>query len=287
MKLLTTLTLVAAVACTSPSADVGGARAYHHPEYPEARWIPAREGHYDVGRGGDAITHIIIHTMQGSYESAISWFRDPANPWQTSAHYNIRSSDGEITQMVHEADAAHHIGGWNSFTIGIEHEGWMEDPDRWYTDAMYESSARLVRHICDKYDIPIDREHILGHGEVPGGITDDPGPGWDWGRYMRLIREAGPAVPPDAGAVDAGPPDSSMELDAGAASAEAGARVDTGTMPEPDSSIGRDAGRRTVAPDPGCGCAAPGASGGRAGGPLLTFLVLALCAVRRRRRLQG
>ena len=56
---------------------------------------------------------------------------------------------------------------------------------------MYRSSARLVRHLADKYDVPIDREHILGHVEVPGATHTDPGPGWDWDRYMRYVREAG------------------------------------------------------------------------------------------------
>jgi len=184
--------------CTSSLADEpGAARGYVVAEYPGAHWIRAREGFFDYGRGGDSITHIVIHAMEGTYESAIYWFQDPSNPYMTSAHYLIRSSDGDITQMVQEADTAHHIGGWNSFTIGIEHEGWIEDPDRWYTDVMYRRSADLVRHLCDKYGVPIDRDHILGHVEVPGAIHADPGPGWNWDLYMRYVRESGaPMTPP-------------------------------------------------------------------------------------------
>lgn len=164
----------------------GGGSSYDGPD----RYILARSSHYG-SRSGSPITHIIVHTMQGRYWQSINWFQDPGNWNRTSAHFMIQSSDGEITQMVPESMAAHHIGNWNSFTIGIEHEGWMENPGSWYTDAMYRSSARLVRYLCDKYGIPIDREHILGHGEVPGGVTNDPGPGWDWDRYMALIRAGG------------------------------------------------------------------------------------------------
>ena len=175
---------------------VAGAQGYHHAEYEGAHWVPAREGHYRVGRSGYEVTHIIIHTMQGTYEGAISWFRSASNPYYTSTQYLIRSSDGDITQMVHESDTAHHIGGWNPWTIGIEHEGWVEDPGRWYTETMYQSSARLVRHLCDKYGVPIDREHILGHVEVPGASHTDPGPGWDWDHYMDLVHAAGgPPLP--------------------------------------------------------------------------------------------
>nr|MDQ3036851.1 N-acetylmuramoyl-L-alanine amidase [Myxococcota bacterium] len=179
----------------SAPEGAGVARAYLS-EYDGAHWVQAGDGHWRAGRSGHSITHIIIHTMQGSYSGSIGWFRDPSNPYDTSTHYLIRSSDGDITQMVEEADTAHHIGGWNPWTIGIEHEGYIDNPGRWYTDAMYRSSARLVAHLCAKYDIPIDREHILGHVEVPGASHTDPGPGWDWNRYLTLVREAGaPAGP--------------------------------------------------------------------------------------------
>ena len=71
-------------------------------------------------------------------------------------------------------------------------------PDAWYTEAMYRSSARLVRYLPRKYDIPLDRQHILGHDNVPGtttstitGMHTDPGPYWDW---AALLRPAGRAA---------------------------------------------------------------------------------------------
>lgn len=164
-------------------------------EYPGALWSSASSENYTNGRTGGSINYIVIHTMQGSYSGSISWFRNPAA--SASAHYNLRSSDGQITQMVSEGDTAWHAGNWtyNQRSIGIEHEGYIADPGRWYTEAMYVSSARLTRHLCDKYGIPKDRAHIIGHVEVPTATHTDPGDGWDWAHYMDLVRgvPAGPA----------------------------------------------------------------------------------------------
>ncbi len=163
---------------------IGAALAYGGAEYSMARWVPADSSNYSTRSA--AIDRIVIHTTQGSYAGAISWFQNPSS--DVSAHYVIRSSDGEITQMVREANKAWHVGTYNSRSIGIEHEGFVADPGRWYTDAMYRSSAALVRHLCAKYGIPIDRTHIIGHVEAPGATHTDPGSGWDWDRYMALVR---------------------------------------------------------------------------------------------------
>ena len=174
-------------------------------EYDSALWRAASTENYSAGRRGETIRFVVIHTMQGSYGGSISWFTNPAA--QASAHYNLRSSDGEVTQMVSEDDTAWHSGNgtYNRQSVGIEHEGFIADPGRWYTEAMYTSSARLTRHLCEKYGIPKDRAHIIGHNEVPhptiagrfggaGGHTD-PGDGWDWDHFMDLVGgvPAGPA----------------------------------------------------------------------------------------------
>lgn len=168
-------------------------------EFPSATWSAASSSNFSTGRRGESIEYILIHTMQGSYSGSISWFKNASAG--ASAHYMVRSSDGAITQMVSEANTGWHAGNgtYNRRSIGIEHEGYIEAPDRWYTDEMYASSAALVRHLCTKYDIPMDRAHIIAHGEVPhptiagrfGGSNGhtDPGAGWDWDRFMALVRE--------------------------------------------------------------------------------------------------
>jgi hypothetical protein len=152
-------------------------------------WDAANINNYTSGRAGVAIKWVIIHDMEGSYDGSISWFKDPAS--QVTAHYCIRSSDGDITQMVREQDTAWHAGVWayNEAAIGIEHEGYMAAPARWYTDAMYRKSAQLVAAITKRYGIPVDRSHIIGHSDVPPPNTHtDPGPGWDWTKYLALVK---------------------------------------------------------------------------------------------------
>lgn len=162
--------------------------------FPGAIWNPAYAGNYSPGsRGAAQINYIVIHTVQGSYSGCISWFKNPSA--NVSAHYVVRSSDGEITQMVDDSDVAYHDACFNSQSIGIEHEGYVSDPGRWYTEEMYAASARLTAWLADQYGIPKDRAHIMGHGETPDcSDHTDPGGGWDWEHYMELVRTGGRAI---------------------------------------------------------------------------------------------
>lgn len=168
-----------------------------------------------TGRSGNPITTVVIHDMEGYYASTIAYFQDPST--QASAHYCIRSSDGDVTQQVKHEDAAWHAGNGdvNRHSIGIEHEGFAAQGKTWFTEAMYRSSAALVRWLADTYAIPRDRAHIIGHYEVPdpnhagwfGGASHhhDPcytwagdatwhnvkGCDWDWDHYMDLVNGTG------------------------------------------------------------------------------------------------
>lgn len=141
------------------------------------------------------VRYIIIHDTEGSYQSSLEWMQNTQS--YVSTHYLIKSSDGSITQMVRLQDVAWTAGNWfmNPHSINIEHEGFAAEGQVWYTEAMYRSSAKLVRWLADKYDIPLDRQHILGHDDIPrlspARMADahwDPGPYWDWDHYMELLR---------------------------------------------------------------------------------------------------
>lgn len=178
----------------APRPDRGIGQVRQAAGYPGALWSAAHASNYTgSSRGAADINYIVIHTTQGSYAGAISWFKNPSS--NVSAHYVTRSSDGQITQMVDDADTAWHDACFNSETIGIEHEGWVEDPDAWYTEAMYTESARLTAWLAAAYGIPLDRAHIMGHGDAPDCSSHtDPGPGWDWDHYMSLVRNGGNAT---------------------------------------------------------------------------------------------
>ncbi|MER6632358.1 N-acetylmuramoyl-L-alanine amidase [Streptomyces sp. NPDC000987] len=160
-------------------------------DYPAAEWQPASTSNYTVSnRPADyPLDYVVIHVTQTTYADALAIFQNPNK--KVSAHYVVRSADGHVAQCVREADIAWHAGNWdyNTRSIGIEHEGWVDQP-AWFTDALYERSAALTAAICTKYGIPKDRAHIIGHYEVPGTDHTDPGPNWDWTRYIRLVNFA-------------------------------------------------------------------------------------------------
>lgn len=157
-------------------------------DYPLAEWQPATASNYTASNrpATHTIDRVVIHVTQTEYVKALTIFQNPQK--KVSAHYVVRSMDGHAAQCVRESDVAWHAGNWdyNTHSIGVEHEGWVDQPG-YFTDALYERSARLTASVCDRYGIPKDRAHIIGHHEVPGTDHTDPGPNWDWGRYLRLV----------------------------------------------------------------------------------------------------
>ncbi|HVH98433.1 MAG TPA: N-acetylmuramoyl-L-alanine amidase [Enhygromyxa sp.] len=155
-------------------------------EYPLAiTFNPADPSNYTPG-GIISHDYVVVHTMQGYYYGAQSWFQNPdAN---VSAHFCMRAEDGEVTQMVKLDDRAWHVGSSNAYSIGIEHEGFVDEP-AWYTWEMYTASALLARWLTDELDIPRDRDHVVGHVELPNQTHSDPGIHWNWDLYMTLIHD--------------------------------------------------------------------------------------------------
>ncbi|MFJ9260128.1 N-acetylmuramoyl-L-alanine amidase [Streptomyces bacillaris] len=164
-------------------------------DYAGATWVAASEANWRRADRPDdfRIDRVIIHVTQGSFDSAVRVFQDPSH--RAATHY-IVGQDGRVVQMIRELDVAYQAGNrsFNERAVGIEHEGFVDRPKD-LTKEMYEASARLTASICARYDIPIDREHIIGHVEVPGTDHTDPGPHWDWDRYLKLVRRAATAPP--------------------------------------------------------------------------------------------
>lgn len=186
------------------------------PDYPPAIWDPAPECNWEP-RTKD-VSAVVIHYTEGSYAGCISWFKNCDA--SVSAHYVIRSVDGQITQMVLEKDKAWHARTANGYTIGIEHEAYGNVWE-FFTEEMYRSSADLVRGICSRYEtIDNRRTHdrdtldngvcvnnglynlggegacvaIKGHQHYPDQSHTDPGPYWDWNYYYKLVNEGTPVT---------------------------------------------------------------------------------------------
>ena len=152
-------------------------------------------GNYDLADRphDEKIEYIVIHDTEASWATTLKLVQDPT---YLGWHYSLRSVDGMVANHIHTKNVGWHAGNWyvNAKSIGIEHEGYAAKGS-WYTEAMYRSSAKLVRYLALRYDIPLDRQHIIGHDNVPGTTTStvrgmhwDPGPYWDWGHYFDLLK---------------------------------------------------------------------------------------------------
>ena len=166
---------------------------------PVVKYCPAGEENYVRDyRGKDEINYIVIHTVQGSLTSAINTFASSNLSYPRSAHYTVGLT-GEVVKSVPARWEAWHAGTsplasggkhesrvLNENSIGIEHEGYV-DGERFPTKEQYLTSAGLTRYLCELYDIPMDRDHIVGHDEIKS-TKGDPGQNWDWDYYLELVR---------------------------------------------------------------------------------------------------
>ncbi|MDE3112503.1 MAG: N-acetylmuramoyl-L-alanine amidase [Chloroflexota bacterium] len=166
------------------------APAQSFPYTPQPEWIPTPYNH-DEGRDGASIDYIIIHYTAISYARTLIAFNNPNSG--VSAHYVIRG-DGHIAQLVGESNTAWHAGNYafNQHSVGIELEkDPVTNPD--FTDAQYKAAAVLACAIAKRHDIPLDRDHVIGHNEVPWpNDHSDPGPTWSWPHFMWLTTFCAP-----------------------------------------------------------------------------------------------
>jgi N-acetyl-anhydromuramyl-L-alanine amidase AmpD len=171
---------------------------------PSITWIGCATNNFRPGRpAGQEISAVVIHIIDGSQVGADATFLNDALSLVRSAHYSV-GHDGAVHQYVKETDTAYHAGviskpSWkgmkktpsggyvnpNYYTIGIEHEG---RPDDEWTDAMYSSSAALLRSISVRYPAlaKLTRDNVIMHREIDG---DKSCPGFKV-NMDRLIAEA-------------------------------------------------------------------------------------------------
>lgn len=134
--------------------------------------------------GGQAITHLFTNRLDCTahpYYAQLSGVR-------VSAHFLIRRS-GEIVQFVPCIKRAWHAGvsSWrgrsacNDFSLGVELEGSDDMP---FTDRQYAALVRLTRRLKRAYPI----RDITGHADIAPDRKTDPGPHFDWDRYLSGIR---------------------------------------------------------------------------------------------------
>lgn len=129
---------------------------------------------FAVGRKGYKPEIIVLHIMAGSLSGTDSWFASNAS--QVSANYGV-GFNGEIHQYVKDEDTAWAQGrvdrpsfslfkpniNPNLYCLSIEHEG--QDLSIIH-EAQINATVGLIRSLASKWNIPIDREHIIGHYQI-------------------------------------------------------------------------------------------------------------------------
>ncbi len=187
------------VAPAAPAAPATpAAPVIETPDTPGVIWAPASPQNFRAANRPVTrpIDMIIIHDIEGTALSAVNWFQNPKAG--VAAHYVV-DAEGRVWQMVKERDIGWHAGNRdiNERSVGIEMEGYAYRPG-FYSPTLYETVARLTRSISTRHNIPRDRTRIISHAEVPhptkpgsfGGASahTDPGPYWNWERFMTLVR---------------------------------------------------------------------------------------------------
>ena len=136
-------------------------------------------------RNGYKPMFICWHIADGTYNGTITWERNSSS--QVSSHF-VLGKNGEVAQLVPLDMAAWTQGGIrnpthpyvkshpsvnpNQYCVSIECEGFWKDTKGKLTDAQFNSAVELTKHIVSEVkklynvDIPIDREHIIGHCEI-------------------------------------------------------------------------------------------------------------------------
>lgn len=133
--------------------------------------------------GGDGVQRLFTNTLDVGthpYYQTIAEFK-------VSAHFFIRR-DGELIQFVSCLQRAWHAGAscWqgrprcNDFSIGVELEGNDFVP---FTDAQYRVLDELTRGLRAAYPI----RGIAGHSDIAPQRKTDPGPCFDWARYLSAL----------------------------------------------------------------------------------------------------
>lgn len=159
---------------------------------PPIKWVGSPN--YTQGRGKfSKPLAIVVHVMEGTIESASSWFQFVGNPKneedqskRVSAHFGI-SETGVIEQYVSSSNTAWANGvinnpNWNllkrypsvnpnDYTISIEHEGYFNKPA---TPDQFLASVSLAAYLCYHWGIGrsgnsfnlIPYVDIIGHNQI-------------------------------------------------------------------------------------------------------------------------
>lgn len=108
------------------------------------------------------IHHTGCNDIDASAEQIHGWHLDQG--WAGIGYHYVIRKDGTIERGRPEWAIGSHAYGENSHTIGIHLSGDFEQAEP--TEAQIRAAGALIADVCSRYGIPVNRHHIVGHGEL-------------------------------------------------------------------------------------------------------------------------
>lgn len=167
----------------------------------------------DARPSGTAVDLLVVHyislppgrfcgdAVERLFTNRLDWdehpFFGPLRGLRVSSHFLIRRR-GELVQFVGTDARAWHAGAssflgrerCNDFSIGVELEGSSEVR---FTAPQYRRLSALATALRERHPL----RWVAGHSDVAPGRKSDPGPHFDWPRFMASPGAAGLSRPFD------------------------------------------------------------------------------------------
>lgn len=134
-------------------------------------------------RNGDTVSMIVVHCTDGYFPYDMEYLQNPAPNsvvGPVSSHFVI-APNGDVHQLVDTANAAWHAGRINNPTVTLKKDasGNFINPNQYSvgietsmistdlaTPFQYKALTELIASLTAQFNIPLDREHVVGHREI-------------------------------------------------------------------------------------------------------------------------
>jgi hypothetical protein len=164
----------------------------------EPVWGGNINGYRGRGSGMIGVKALVLHTPEEAADANEITPRYFAREGVMRSTHYYADNDGDLYQMVSDKDAAWgqgthdgnrvwkgQKGAWapwvpaggsnNQYSLGIEIEGYAGTIKDTLSRKQYGTVARWIAYKCWQYNIPMDRDHIVGHYELATDKTDPGG----------------------------------------------------------------------------------------------------------------
>ena len=108
-------------------------------------------------------------------------------------NFNVNSIGIELVNLASLCSTSFKNSRYCLNSVNADGQQWES-----YTPAQISSLVSLVSDIASRYNIPLDRNHIIGHFEITT-YKSDPGPAFPWDDFMARLAKNTAIIPSTAG----------------------------------------------------------------------------------------